>query len=255
MCEDEAGPYQAIPQSVQSWQDQGCPERIPHEYIRQGTAKMLTVFHPKTGYLVAKGVTRTTNAVLHPWILSAVRLVLKTQVNGVSDKTAEKEVAKQTVKPATTKPSHENRGAYERWQEGLSIKFTLPEKLPVLRGLLILDNLAGHKTPTFVLDLLALGVMPLYTPLGGSWLNMGESVQRIIVRRCMAGNDLISPEAIIDALEATVRGWNTKPTAFVWGGKRKARRERAKTRKLRRVGGSRAYAIDKIDRKVHLQNE
>ena len=27
------------------------------------------------------------------------------------------------------------------------------------------------------------GVMPLYTPLGGSWLNMAESIQRILKRR------------------------------------------------------------------------
>jgi len=29
--------------------------------------------------------------------------------------------------------------------------------------------------------------MPLYTPIGGLWLNMAESVQRIIVRRALAG--------------------------------------------------------------------
>ncbi len=84
---------------------------------------------------------------------------------------------------------------------------------------------------------------------------MAESVQRIIVRRCMAGNDLISPEAVIAALEATVRGWNANPTAFVWGGKRKARRERAKARKLQRVGGSRAYAVNRVGTKVYSQIE
>jgi hypothetical protein len=31
------------------------------------------------------------------------------------------------------------------------------------------------------------GIMPLYTPLGGSWLNMAESVQRIIVRLALSG--------------------------------------------------------------------
>jgi len=44
--------------------------------------------------------------------------------------------------------------------------------LPSLRMLLVLDNLAGHKTPEFGLWLFAHGVMPLYTPLAGSWLNM-----------------------------------------------------------------------------------
>ena len=39
------------------------------------------------------------------------------------------------------------RAAWERWQEGLTIKPTLPAELPPLRMLLVLDNLAGHKTP------------------------------------------------------------------------------------------------------------
>ena len=62
-----------------------------------------------------------------------------------------------------------------------------------------------------------------------------ESIQRIIVRRALDGSDLESPEAVISALEATVRGWNRAPTAFVWGGKRRLRRERARARRL---GGS-----------------
>jgi hypothetical protein len=55
------------------------------------------------------------------------------------------------------------------------VKFTLPERLPPLRLLLDLDNLTGHKTPALVLWLVAHGVMPLYTPLSGSWLNMAEA--------------------------------------------------------------------------------
>ena len=53
--------------------------------------------------------------------------------------------------------------------------------------LLVLDNLAGHTTPAFVLWLFAHGVMPLYTPLGGCWLNMAESIQRILKRRALDG--------------------------------------------------------------------
>jgi hypothetical protein len=67
------------------------------------------------------------------------------------------------------------------------VRFTLPQALPPLRLLLVLDNLAGHKTPDFVLWLVAHGIMPLYTPLAGSWLNMAESVQRILARRALAG--------------------------------------------------------------------
>ena len=61
-----------------------------------------------------------------------------------------------------------NRAAWARWQDGLSVRFTLLDDLPPLRMLLILDNLAGHKSALFVCWLMAHGIMPLYTPLGTS---------------------------------------------------------------------------------------
>jgi hypothetical protein len=77
--------------------------------------------------------------------------------------------------------------------------------------------------------------MPLYTPIGGSWLNMAESVQRIVVPRALAGQHPKDAQQIIDWLEQTVAGWNQHPTPFVWNGKRRRRRERAH---LRRLAGS-----------------
>src|SRR5205085_8192655 len=56
-CQDEAGPYQAIPQPGASWAPQGDPHRQPHEYVRGGTAKLLTLFRPATGEVRARGVT------------------------------------------------------------------------------------------------------------------------------------------------------------------------------------------------------
>jgi hypothetical protein len=41
--------------------------------------------------------------------------------------------------------------------------------------LLVWDNLTGHYTPDFVLWLFAHGIMPLFTPLSGSYLNMAEA--------------------------------------------------------------------------------
>jgi hypothetical protein len=105
---------------------------------------------------------------------------------------------------------------------------------------LIWDNLAGHLTPELVAWLFWHGVMPLYTPVGGSWLNMAESVQRILVRRALAGQHPKDAQQIIDWLEQTVAGWNTHPTAFVWNGKRRRRRERAR---LHRLGGSAASLV------------
>ena len=46
---------------------------------------------------------------------------------------------------------------------------------PPLRLILIWDNLAGHKTPALVQWLCHQGILPRYTPLSGSWLNMAEA--------------------------------------------------------------------------------
>ena len=231
LCEDEAGPYQAIPQVGQTWHDQGVPARMPHEYVRGGTAKLLTLFRPATGELHAKGVTSSANAILHPWLEDALTVLLE----------------QHPVRPALEETA--NRAAWVHWQHDLTVKFTLPTVLPRLRALLVMDNLAGHKTPSLILWLVARGVMPVFTPLGGSWLNMAESIQRIVVRRALAGSALESPKAVIEALEATVRGWNRAPTPFVWGGKRRLRRERARARRL---GGSGAMVrLDGVKGNLH----
>jgi len=93
---------------------------------------------------------------------------------------------------------------------GLSVRVTLPEDLPPLRMLLVLDNLTGHKSPELLLWMFSRGVMVLYTPLGASWLNMIESMQRIIVRRTLEGHHPESPEEIVEWLEAAARGWNLR---------------------------------------------
>src|SRR5437868_3453485 len=81
----------------------------------------------------------------------------------------------------------------------------------------------------------------LYTLLGGSWLNMSESIQRILKRRALDGEHPTTPQQIIDWLEETAEGWNADPTPFVWGGKRKRRRDRARDRR-HALGGSGAYS-------------
>lgn len=83
-----------------------------------------------------------------------------------------------------------------------------PASLPPLRLLLVLDNLRGHKTPELVCWLVQQGVMPLYTPVAGSWLNRPESIQRILVRRALSGHHPSSASQIIACLEATATGWN-----------------------------------------------
>ena len=63
--------------------------------------------------------------------------------------------------------------------------------------LLVLDNLVGHHTPSFVRWYIDHGIMLLYTPPCGSWLNMAESIQRILKRRTLAGAHLRTPEEIM----------------------------------------------------------
>ena len=222
-CQDEAGPYQAIPHPGASWQPEGRPARRPHEYVRGGTVKLLTLFRPATGELHARPVTHTPNAVLHPWLMD--------ELTGI--------VTSLPPLAAETAAARAARPVWEAWQAGRTVRFTLLDDLPPLRVLLVLDNLSGHKTPTLVCWLMAHGIMPLYTPVGGSWLNMAESVQRILLRRALGGQHPETVAQLAQWLTDAVAGWNADPTPFVWGGQRAARRSRARERR-HQLGGSRA---------------
>jgi len=179
----------------------------------------MTLFHPATGQVRAKGVISCPNRVLHPWLKQELSAILATLPPPALD-----------LDPALI------RRTWAEWDEGLSTPLPLPDKLPPLRMLLVQDNLAGHKSHDFVQWCFSQGIALLYTPLGGSWLNMTESVQGIIQRRALNGQHPANPQQIIDWLEATVRGWNNNPTPFVWGGKRAARRDRARKRRQALAG-------------------
>jgi hypothetical protein len=220
-CEDEAGPFQAVPHPGVSWQPREHPAQQPHEYIRGGTSKILTLFHPASGQVRLQPADRGTNAVLHPWLRERLTAIL-TQVPA----------------PVPSRDPAVTRAAWKVWQAGLTMPFTLPDDLPPLRLLLVWDNLTGHKTPDLVLWLCAHGVMPLYTPVGGSWLNMAESIERVLKRRALDGQNPHSPEEIGRWFEQTARGWNEQPTPFVWNGKRRQRRRRSGGEPIHRLGGS-----------------
>jgi hypothetical protein len=125
-----------------------------------------------------------------------------------------------------------------QWETWLG--WQLSNRSPPVRMLLVWDNLAGHRSDPMVNWLFAHGIMPLYTPLGGSWVHMAESMQRLLVRRALSGQYPQTPQQIIDWLEQTVAGWNQDPTPFVWNGKRRARRQRAR---LKRLAGSGAAVL------------
>lgn len=217
--QDEAGPFQTIPYGGYSWAPTGEPQRYPHEYVKTGTAKILTLFHPASGEVRVKGVTSCTNAVLHPW--------LKQEWNEILS----------NLPPAIVLDPETNRAVWEVWRLGLNNPISLPKDLPPLRALLIWDNLSGHKTVSMVEWLIQNGIMPLYTPLGGSWLNMSESIQRVLKRRALDGQHPKTTAEIVTWFEQVTRAWNRNPTPFEWGGKRSARRARSRKRR-HTLGGS-----------------
>jgi hypothetical protein len=227
-CQDEAGPYQAIPQPGPSWQPVGTPAHRPHEYLRGGTAKLLTLFRPATGEVRATPVESAPNAVLQPWLQQELTAIL----------------AEYPRPPAELGPGR-------RWADWdrFAAEWDLDDRRPPLRALLIWDNLAGHKSIAMERWLLDQGILPLYTPIAGSWLNLAESVQRILVRRALAGQHPESAQQVMDWLAETVVGWNADPTPFVWGGQRAERRRRARER--HRLGGSLGYSRRPIARWRH----
>lgn len=228
---DQAGPFQTLPYPGSSWEPEGHPQHRSHEYIRNGTAKLLTLFHPADGQVRVKGVTSCPNSVLHPWLKQELTDILAS-----------------LPQPSLVLEPEANRALWELWFEGLSVRPTLPAELPPLRMLLIVDNLKGHKSPDLVQWLFEHGIIPLYTPLGGSWLNMAESIQRILKRRALDGQHPTTPVEIINWLEAAARGWNRDPTPFEWGGKRAARRTRSRQRR-HALGGSGACTRRPIRRR------
>jgi DDE superfamily endonuclease len=221
--EDEAGPYPTAPYAGESWHAAGQPLRLPHEHLRHGTAKLLLLFEPSSGQARVQGVLSTANAVLHPG--------MKQQLDAILEALP----AAPPVEDAAA-----NRRLWQRWQEGLRWPLGLPEKLPALRLLLVLDNLAGHLSQGLACWMFAVGIMPLYTPLGGSWLNMAESFQRILKRRALQTQGPQSSAEIITLLGQTAEGWNRQPTPFEWAGRRAERRRRERLRR-HALGGSGAY--------------
>jgi hypothetical protein len=231
-CQDEAGPYSTKPYAGASWQPTGHPPQQPHEYSRDGTAKLLTLFHPATGQLRVKGVMSSTNVIIHTWLKEQLEAILA------------------QLPQVVLGPPYLDRLPWQLWRDGLQHLVTLPIQLPPLRLLLIMDNLVGHKNPDWLCWCFSHGILPLYTPLGGSWLNMAESIQRLLKRRALDGTYPTSPQQIIQSLEAVATHWNKHPTPFVWAGKRKARRDRAALRR-HRLGASGA-AIARPSRRRFL---
>ena len=97
------------------------------EYIRNGTAKLLTLFEPATGQLRVRGVTSTKNAVLHPWLKEQLAVILESLP---------------PAPPVTDDAA--NLLLWGRWQRGLRWPLGLGEKLPPFHRL---DELGRAQAP------------------------------------------------------------------------------------------------------------
>ena len=155
----------------------------------------MTLFRPATGQVRAKGVTSAPNAVLHPWLQAELARVLADL-------------------PPFTVPEDE-RPLLAQWETWLGPYRYGPQPMPPLRLILIWDNLAGHLSAPLVLWLYQHGVLLLYTPLSGSWLNLAESFQRILVRRALRAS---TPHSRGDHHLAggDGGGMEADPTPFTW---------------------------------------
>ena len=147
----EAGPYQAVPHPGETWHPAGQPTAQPHEYVRGGTAKLLTLFRPATGQVQARGGLSAPNAVLHPWLQEELQAILDQLDKGPLSRSV------------SLPDDHPLLLAWQQqWQSNEEPIPTSP-----LRLILIWDNLAGHRSNEMVQWLLQHGILPLYTPLSG----------------------------------------------------------------------------------------
>src|SRR3954468_16649357 len=108
-CEDEAGPFQAVPHPGMSWQPREHPAQQPHEYIRGGTTKILTLFHPASGQVRLQPANHCTNAVLHPWVREQLGAILA-----------------ELPPPSSSQDAAATRATWAVGQASLTMPFTLP---------------------------------------------------------------------------------------------------------------------------------
>ena len=102
----------------------------PHEQVRGGTSKLLTLFHPAIGQVHAQPTASCTNPVVHGWLKAEQPAILAAPPASAELADAAASRAARTVR-----------------QDGLAESFTLHEQSLPRRVLRVWDNRAGHKSP------------------------------------------------------------------------------------------------------------
>ncbi len=181
-------------------------------HLTKASSERVDVVRRAKGLLALRQDHTFTNALVHSWLQEQLGKLLA-------------EIEKK--QPSESLPPEARRPLFAQWQTWLW-PHECAENLPPLRISLVRDNLADHLTPDLVIWLFHHGLMSFYTLLSSSWLNMAESMQRIIMHRALASH-------ISGLLSQSLNGLNQHPTPYVWKDKRYQRRKRVH---LRRLGGS-----------------
>ena len=81
----------------------------------------------------------------------------------------------------------------------------------------VLDNSSTHSTPD-VKNWLAKNprIHFHYTPTSASWLNQVEGFFGILTKQSLSLTNFPSKKALRDHLEAYIKGWNKRPSPFIW---------------------------------------
>jgi transposase len=159
LCEDEAGPYQAIPQPGAKFAARGSSRAASARVRARGHRQTADALSP--GYRQdprqGGGLGDQCGAASLAETRNSARCWLR------SSRSTRQRACRQK-QSVHGMPSGKRGWAIRRGRA-----------TPPLRIVLVLDNLAGHLSYDLVGWFFEHGVMPLYTPVGGSWLNMAES--------------------------------------------------------------------------------
>ena len=212
-CTDQAGPFQTIPSPGQSWRPEGDRARQPHEYLRDDTAKVLTLFHPADGRVHVRGRRRARTRYYTPgssesWARSAPHCPVSLRpsrpspggragVGAGAGRSLDQADSARGIAASTTTPVPGQPG---RSQDARV-------RLPALRAR---HHVAVHSGGRVVAE---------------HGRERPANPQASGIRPATA--------RIIAWFEAVAEHWNSTPTPFICGGKRATRRQRKRERRHR----------------------
>jgi hypothetical protein len=242
-CEDEAGPFQAVPPPGGSWRPQGRPATRPHEYVRGGTCKLLTLFHPATGHVHLQPVGSCTNPVLHGWLKERLATMVATlvatlpapagragrrsrdpqRVGGLAGRSGGTlHLARRTAAAAHAPRVGQPRRPQDGRDGGLAVPARHHAALHPARR-----QLAEH------------GRVHPARPQAAHARRPAPAEPTASTRRA-DGQHPQSPAEIGGWFEQTAQAWNRQPTPFLWNGKRRQRR-RKRPGDRHAIGGAAAH--------------